>query len=54
MKCEFRIVRADSDSIMPFKQSSADMRWNRYINNPVRDMVKATRIFIWIRDPWYL
>ncbi len=55
VKCEFRIVRAarmKSDSIIPSRQSRADIRWDRYINRPTRDMLKAIRIFIWIKVTW--
>lgn len=49
VKCELRIVRVartKSDNIIPSRQSSADIRWDRYINRPTRDMLKAMRIFI--------
>lgn len=49
VKWEFRIVRAartKSDNIIPSRQSSADIRWDRYISRPTRDMLKAIMIFI--------
>lgn len=55
VKCELRIVRAartKSDSIIPSRQSNADIRWDRYINRPIRDMLKAMRMFIWIKVIW--
>ena len=49
VKCELRIVRVariKSDSIIPSRQSNADIRWDRYINRPTRDMLKAMKMFI--------
>lgn len=49
VKCEFKIVRAirmNNDSTIPSKQSNADIRWDRYINKPTRDIVKAIRMLI--------
>lgn len=57
VKCVFRIVRAakmNNDNTMPSRHNNADIRWDRYINKPVRDTVKATRILMWTRDIWYL
>ena len=55
VKCELKIVRAartNSDNIIPSKQSSEDIRWDGYINKPIRDMVKAIKMFICTRDTW--
>lgn len=55
VKCEFRIVRVarmNRDNIMPSRRSSEDTRWDRYISNPIRDIVKAIIIFIHTKDTW--
>lgn len=49
VKCKFRVVRVvkiNRDSAMPSKQSSADIRWDRYISRPTRDMEKAIMTFM--------
>ena len=49
VKCEFRIIRVaiiNRDSIIPSRHRRDDIRWDRYINSPVRDTVNATIIFI--------
>lgn len=40
------VTRVNKDSIIPSKQSSEDIRWDRYISRPRRDVVNAKRIFI--------
>lgn len=40
----------NSDSIMPSKHRSEDIRWDRYISSPVRDTVNARKTLIWTRD----
>lgn len=55
VKCEFRMVRAaitNRDSIIPSRHKSEDIRWDRYINNPVRDTANAIIMFIYTRDIW--
>ena len=55
VKCEFKIVRTariNNDNIIPCKQSSEDIRWDRYISKPIRDMVKVIIMFICTRDTW--
>lgn len=49
VKCEFRIIRVaiiNRDSIIPSRHRRDDIRWDRYINSPVRDTVNAIIIFI--------
>lgn len=55
VKCEFRIVRVaimNRDNIIPSKHRREDIRWDRYISNPVRDTVNAIMIFMYTRDIW--
>lgn len=57
VKCEFRMVRVirmNNDNTMPSRHSNADIRWDRYISRPVRDIVKAIRMLMWTKDIWYL
>ena len=49
VRCELRIVTdivTNRDNIIPSKQRSDDIRWDRYINRPNRDTVNARVIFI--------
>lgn len=49
VKCELRIVTdmvTNRDSIMPSRQRSDDIRWERYISRPNRDTVNARVIFM--------
>lgn len=55
VKCEFRIIRVaitNRDSTIPSRHKRDDIRWDRYINNPVRDTANAIMMFIWTRDIW--
>ena len=36
----------NSDSIIPSRHRSEDIKWDRYINNPIRDTVNARKILI--------
>lgn len=53
VKWLFRIVTdiiTNNDSIMPFRQSREDMRWDRYMSSPTRDTVKAMKMLKYIMD----
>lgn len=55
VKCEFRIIKVammNRDNIIPSRHRRDDIRWDRYINNPVRDTAKAIIMFINTRDIW--
>ena len=57
VKCAFRMMRVamiNSDNIIPSRHRSEDIKWDRYINSPTRDVVKAMIIFIYTKDTWYL
>lgn len=43
-------VRTNRESIIPSRHSSEDIRCDRYISRPRRDVVNANKIFIWVRD----
>lgn len=53
VKWEFRTIIVaiiNSDNIMPSRHRSEDIRWDRYINSPIRDVVNARKTLIWISD----
>lgn len=55
VKCKFRIIKVaiiNRDSIIPSRHKRDDIRWDRYISNPVRDTANATMMFICTRDIW--
>lgn len=55
VKCEFRIVRVaitNKDNIIPSRHKREDIRWDRYINIPIRDIANAIMIFMYTRDIW--
>lgn len=52
VRWEFRMVIAivtKRDSIIPSRQSSDDIRWDRYISRPNSDTVKATAMLMKVR-----
>lgn len=47
--CIVRIIidiRTNSDNIIPSRQSRDDIIWERYISNPIREIVNAKRILM--------
>ena len=55
VKCEFRIIRVammNSDNIMPSRHNGEDIKWDRYISSPTRDIRKAIIIFMYTKDTW--
>lgn len=55
VKCEFRIIRVamiNRDNIIPSRHRREDIRWDRYINSPVRDTANAVIMFMYTRDIW--
>ena len=49
VKWLFRIVMViimNRDSIMPSRHRREDIRWDRYTNSPMSDMVKAMKMLI--------
>lgn len=55
VKWLFRIIRdaiTKRESIMPSRHSREDIRWDRYIRRPARDIVNARIIFIYTTDIW--
>lgn len=39
------VTRTNRDSIIPSRHRSEDIKWDRYISRPKRDVVNAIRIF---------
>ncbi len=55
VKWLFRIVTViitNNDSIMPSKQSREDMRWDRYMSSPIRDVMKARKMLAYTIVIW--
>lgn len=53
VRCVFRIISVaitNSESIMPSRHSREDIRCDRYIRRPMRDIINARIIFIYTRD----
>lgn len=44
------VAMTNSDSIIPSRHRSEDIRWDRYISRPTRDTVNARKILIWTSD----
>lgn len=44
------VVRINRDNIIPSRHSSEDIRWDRYMSRPKRDVMNAIKIFIWVKD----
>lgn len=44
------VVRTNRESIIPSRHNNEDIRWDRYMSRPKRDVMNANRIFIWIKD----
>lgn len=40
-----RVISTKRDSMRPSRHRSDDIRWDRYISNPRRDVIKAMVIF---------
>lgn len=53
VKWLFRIVTViitNNDSIIPSRQSREDIRWDRYISSPIRDIMKAKKMLAYTMD----
>lgn len=44
------VIITNKESISPSRHKSDDIRCDRYMSRPRRDMVKAIIIFMWVRD----
>ena len=38
------VIITNSDNIIPSRQSREDIRWDRYISSPIRDIMKAKKM----------
>ena len=53
VKWLFRIVTViitNNDNIIPSRQSKEDIRWDRYMSSPMRDMMKAKKMLAYTMD----
>lgn len=49
----FRIIMVmitNRESIIPSRQSSEDIMWERYISIPIKEIVKAIMMFVYVID----
>lgn len=44
------VIIINKDNIMPSKHRREDIRWDRYTNSPIRDIIKAKKILIYTID----
>lgn len=44
------VAMTNSDSIIPSRHRSEDIRWDRYISRPMREIVNARKILMWTSD----
>ena len=44
------VIITNSDNIIPSRQSREDIRWDRYISSPIRDIMKAKKMLAYTMD----